>query len=430
MSASTEAESRPPVTVLCGFLGAGKTTVLNHLLTQTEGERWALVVNDVGSINIDARQVAQRAVELSRDGKAARQPVIELENGCVCCSLKDELGESLAELALTGRPKGPPGQPFDHILVETTGVAEPRGVAQLFTQRNPFGRSLSDFARLNALITVIDAGHFHRLWREHVAAGTESGPARSLASAGAKRSLFELMLEQVEVADLLVVNKSDLVSPEEISLLLTYLAGLNPRAEVHCCELGQISREVLLDRARFVPQETLSSSRWLQSLNAVAPRISGRPGPWMVKPSTVPGRPHGSADSREADFERKYGLRSLVYQKRVPFDRSRFEQLIRSGIPGLVRAKGFCWWADQPDEMGFLSVAGDTVRLETLNYWWAALVENGKAALSDRPEIIQALWEEPAGDRRQELVFIGQALDEPALRASLDRCLESSGPSN
>ncbi|HRE80432.1 MAG TPA: GTP-binding protein [Opitutaceae bacterium] len=407
-----EEPKRPPVTVLCGFLGAGKTTVLQHLLKQTDGERWALVVNDVGAINIDARQVAQRA--LGTGERTRREEVVELENGCVCCSLKDELGESLAELALTGRPKGPPGEPFDHLIVETTGVAEPRAIAQLFVQRNPFGRSLSDFARLNALVTVVDAVHFHRLWREHVA-HEPGAKERSLAAGGAQRTLFELLLEQVEVSDLLLVNKCDLASSEQVAQVLTVIEGLNPRAERHALEQGQISREVVLDRARFVPQETLTGARWLRSLNALAPGVARSSGQGVVNPRA------SRASSR--DFEEKYGLRSLVYQARRPFDREKFGTLVRSGIPGLVRAKGFCWWADLPDEMGFLSVAGDVVRLDTLNYWWAALIENGKATRDDRPEMIRALWVEPNGDRRQELVFIGQNLDENALRAALDQCL-------
>jgi len=423
-SPDSPARPLPAVTVLCGFLGAGKTTVLNRLLAQADGERWALVVNDVGAINIDARQIAARAAEIGDKMQPAAQPVVELGNGCVCCSIKDELAEKLTELALTGRAGGPAGDPYLHIVVETTGVAEPRGVANLFLQRNPFGRSLSDFARLSALVTVIDAAHFLRLWRDHVA--QPKGGMRALAAAG-RKSIFDLMLEQVEVSDLLLVNKSDLVSFEELAQLDHGLEGLNPRAERHAIEQGQIAREIVLDRIRFDPRETLSSARWLQSLNAVAP-LAGRPqGGFVQRRPVVETAKNVRANDSNAgrpDFESKYGLRSFVYQARRPFDRGRFEAFIRAGIPGLVRAKGFCWWADQPDEMGFLSVAGDEVRFETLNYWWAALVENGKATLVDRPRMIVALWEEPSGDRRQELVFIGQGLAEDAVRSGLDLCFD------
>lgn len=171
-------DPRPPVTILCGFLGAGKTTLLNHLLGQTEGERWALVVNDVAAVNMDARQVAVRVEALS--GVEA-PPIVELGNGCVCCSSKDDLADSLIQLALTGRPGGPGGRPYDRIVVETTGVAEPKEIARLFTQRNPFGRSPGDVARLAALVTVVDAGAFLRLWRRRSAA---LGPTAFGASRG------------------------------------------------------------------------------------------------------------------------------------------------------------------------------------------------------------------------------------------------------
>ena len=400
--------SRPPVTVLCGFLGAGKTTVLNHLLTQSEGARWALIVNDVGAINIDARLVAQGMLASGVDD-GRKQPVIELGNGCVCCSIKDELAESLAELALTGRSGGPSGEPFDHIIVETTGVAEPRGVAQLFLQRNPFGRSLADLASLSSLVTVVDAAHFLSLWNSRVA----KHPPGELESVGeTKKDLFDLMLVQIESADLVLVNKCDLVSADELEAVHAAIEGVNGRAERHSVERGQVSREVCLDRQLFDPRASLSGARWIQRLNALAPQ----PGKFSGATVFKSGRTTSS-------FSAKYGLSSFVYQARLPFSRVRFESLLRNGFPGLVRAKGFCWWRESPDEMGFLSIAGRRAKVDTLNYWWAALVENGKASLEDRPEMIRALWVEPHGDRRQELVFIGQSMDEAAIRASLDQCL-------
>ena len=416
---------RPLVTVLCGFLGAGKTTLLNHLLTQAEGDRWALVVNDVGAINIDARRVAAQAAELARGAGAAEQSVIELGNGCVCCSIKDELAETLARLALTGRPGGPAGLPFDHIIVETTGVAEPRGIALLFTQRNPFGKSLGDLARLSSLVTVVDAAHFARLWRAHGPRAT--GAMRSAAVSG-PRPIFELLLEQVEVSDLVVLNKCDLISAEERDALEEVVKGLNGRAERVRAEHGQVPREVVIDRLRFDPRETLGAASWLRALNALAPVPAGRvPAKSMVQRPAAASAPDGAANGApERSFEHRFGLRSVVYQARRSFQRERFESLMRSGLLGVVRAKGFYWLAEQPDEMCFLSVAGDQVRFETLNYWWAALVENGRAKLDDRPEMIRALWVEPMGDRRQELVLIGVGLDEAVIRAALDACLVES----
>jgi G3E family GTPase len=210
----------------------------------------------------------------------------------------------------------------------------------------------------------------------------------------------------VECADVLVVNKCDLVTADAVVRLEAVLRGLNARAEIVHTEGGQVASEFLLSRVRFDAKETLGAARWVRELNAVAP------GAWV--------RP-GSAATRPA-HEVNYGIGSFVYQARAPFDSAKFRQLLLSGLPGVLRAKGFYWTREQPDEMGFVSVAGGVVRFDTLNYWWAALIENGKARFEERPVSIQTAWVEPHGDRRQELVFIGVGLDEAAIRAALDAC--------
>ena len=388
------------VTVLCGFLGAGKTTLLNHVLRQAEGRRWAVVVNDVAAVNIDAAVVRAGAET------AAARDIVELGNGCVCCSSKDDLAETVAELAASGL--------YAHIWVETTGVAEPRAVATLFTRKNPFGRALGEVAPLAALVSVIDAAAFLRelatAQPSDFPAGVTGEPKRLRAvPANGIRPLFELLLEQVECADVLVINKCDLVPAEELDRLEAVLRGLNVRAEIVRTEGGQVASEFLLSRVRFDAKETLGAARWVRALNAVAPGA-------LVRPATV------SMPAARPEHAVKYGIGSFVYQSRAPLDQAKFRQLLLAGMPGLLRAKGFYWTREQPDEMGFVSVAGGVVRFDTLNYWWAALIENGKASLGERPESIQAVWVEPHGDRRQELVFIGVGLDEPAIRAALDAC--------
>jgi G3E family GTPase len=373
---------RPWVTVFSGFLGAGKTTLLNHLLTQAEGRRWAVIVNDVAAINVDGTVVRT----------ASGREVVELGNGCVCCSSRDELAETLAELAATSG--------CEHILVETTGVAEPRAIANLFLRKNPFGRTLGDFARLSSLVTVIDAAAFLREADQSVA---------RVVPEGGRRPLFELLVEQVECADVLVLNQCDRAAPAELDRLEAILRGLNARAEQVRTEQGQVTCEFLLDRARFEATGTLGAARWIRLLNAAG---SGRPA--VLAPAAVDPVPA---------HERKYGLRSFVYQARRPFRRDRFYAWLDTPWPGLLRAKGFFWLEDQPDEIGFLSLAGGVLRRDFVNYWWAAMVASGRVTLAQRPEAICAVWQEPAGDRRQELVFIGIDLDEPAIRAALDGCL-------
>lgn len=385
---------KPLVTVLCGFLGAGKTTLLNHLLSQAEGRQWAAVVNDVAAINIDAAVV--------RSARGDRGEIVELGNGCVCCSSRDELGETIAELAASGK--------YEQILVETTGVAEPRGIASLFVQKNPFGRSLSFFAQLSNLVSVIDSAQFLREWSEH----NGRASLRSVPERGT-RPVFELILEQIECADVILLNKSDLISEAQRDEIETLVRGLNPRAEIVATERSQISVEFLLDRSRFDAPTTLSAASWLQTLNTLTSTPSGGGPSLVAKPSARPG----TAPRHEVRF----GIRSFIFQARRPFDRAKFERVIARELPGLLRAKGFFWVDDQPDEVGFLSVAGGVVRYDFLNYWWAALVESGRASKEETPPPLKAAWQEPYGDRRQELVFIGVDLNEAEIRRSLEACL-------
>lgn len=379
--------------MLCGFLGAGKTTLLRHLLAQAAGRRWAAIVNDVAAINIDAQLVTPPAA-----GK-----IVEIGNGCVCCSVRDSLAETVAELCATGG--------YEHLLVETTGVAEPRAIAALFTRRNAFGRSLGDFARLQALVTVIDARNFLDEWRR--------GRDRPPPEAGSPKPVFELMLDQAECADVLLLNKCDLATPEELAQVEGILRGLNPRAEVLRAEHGQVPCELLLDRRRFDPAATLAAARWIKVLHAVPPRPGENPDGGVA--SAGKGWVAGPVAARHED---EYGIGSFVYADRRPFAREPFLALMRGGLPaGLLRAKGFFWLAEQPADIGFLSVAGGVARVEFIGTWVAELRERNVITDAEIPASARARWVEPAGDRRQELVFIGTGLDEAAWRRTLESCL-------
>ena len=400
-----------PVTVLCGFLGAGKTTLLRHVLAQadTAGEggrraRWAAVVNDVAAVNIDASVVESDNAARAELGAEGAAEVVELGNGCVCCSGADDLGEAVARLALSGR--------YEHIWVETTGVADPRGVASLFTRKNPFGRSLGEVARLAALVTVSDV----------VALAAEAERARAggarRATGSGERPVFELMLEQIESADVVVLNQCDRAGAagEEVARARALVSGLNARAEIVETEHGQLAAEFFTGSVRFDPAATLGAARWIREMNRVAatPFAAGtvvrRPGP------------AGGAGARPY-HETHYGITSFVYRARAPFDAERLNRVFAEGLPGVLRAKGFFWTTRSPDEMGFVSLAGGVVRWETLSVWWAARIEAGRARPEDRPPSVVAHWAEPHGDRRQELVLIGVGLDEEALTAALDGAL-------
>ena len=437
----------PPVTVLCGFLGAGKTTLLRHLLGQAEGRRWAAVVNDVAAINVDGQVVQGAGARATGSGEAPR--VVQLSNGCVCCSVKDELAETVAELCANGR--------YAHVIVETTGVADPRGVADLFVRKNRFGRSLSDFARLSALVTVIDARGF---LAERARSGAEGETERRREGemeraekrtrgeneereraggavaerktkekgererAGGVKPVFELMVDQAECADVLVLNKCDLVSEEELVQLEAILRGLNPRAEILRTEQGQIASEVVLDRVRFDEKATLGAARWIRVLQggAAEKRDGGVASPTAVAAGAVLGA--GVWKPNMARHEDEYGIRSFVFEARRALVREKFVAWLARDLPqGLLRAKGFFWFAEQAADIGFLSVAGGAVRTEFVGTWAAALVEAGVITAAAVPVSAREKWVEPQGDRRVELVFIGIGLDEAAMRVGLARCL-------
>jgi Putative GTPases (G3E family) len=399
-------DARTPVTVFCGFLGAGKTTLLRHLLSQAAtvradggAARWAAVVNDVAAVNIDGVVVSSDNATRASLGAEGAAEVVELGNGCVCCSGADDLGEAIARLAASDR--------YEHIWVETSGVADPRGVATLFTRKNPFGKTLSDFARLAALVTVIDVVAFAR-------EAAKAAEARRAAVGGGERPVFELMVEQVECADVVVLNQCDRATETggEIARAEELVAGLNSRAEIVKTERGQLAAEFFTGRARFDAAATLSSARWIREMNRVAATPIG--GAAVLRPRPVATR---------AYHERKYGITSFVYRAREPFDAARLNALFAGGLPGVLRAKGFFWTTRSPDEMGFVSLAGGVVRWETLSVWWAARIASGRARMEDRPPSVVAHWAEPHGDRRQEIVLIGVGLDEETLSAALDACL-------
>lgn len=368
----------PPVTVLCGFLGAGKTTVLQHLLRQAAGRRWAAVVNDLASLNIDGRLIE----------RAGASRVVELGNGCVCCTVRNELAETIAELAATGG--------YEHIFVETTGVAEPRGIAALFTRPNAFKRKLGDFARLHALVTVVDAAQWSKVWREIEA--TKVIPIRHSRE---PREVAELMVEQIECADVLVLNKTDLVDAPEQAKLVEAMREMNPRAEVVAVCEGAVPVDLLPGAARFDEKATIGAARWLRVL----------------------AEDHGGKVVKSTGRVSKWS--TLVFREQAPFVAEKFDAFLAQPRPGMVRAKGFYWVAEHPSDMSYLSLAGSVMRREAIGTWVAALLERGVITREEIPASAQEHWREPHGDRRQELVFIGINFDAEKMRAELTACLAS-----
>ena len=366
-----------PTTVLSGFLGAGKTTLLNHVLNNRAGMRVAVIVNDMSEINIDAQLVAQSGAGLSR----TEEKLVEMTNGCICCTLRDDLLQEVSRLAREGR--------FDYLLIESTGISEPLPVAATFTFIDETGKSLSEVAKLDTMVTVVDAASLLKDIRS-----IDDLRDRNLALNGEdERSLSDLLIDQIEFANVLVINKTDLVTTEELKRLEAILEHLNPGAEQVRAVRGEVPLYSILHTGLFDMEEAETSAGWIRELN-----------------------------ERHTPETEEYGVASFVYRARRPFHPERFEKLTNGGFPNVLRAKGFLWLASCHDDLILFSIAGSTLTVEPQAQWLAAGAANEEHDPETR-EYIGKVWEPEYGDRRQEIVFIGAGMDRAALEAQMNAAL-------
>lgn len=371
-----------PVTVLSGFLGAGKTTLLNHVLHNREGLRVAVIVNDMSEVNIDA-QLVKNGNSLSK----TEEKLVEMSNGCICCTLRDDLLKEVERLALEER--------FDYLLIESSGISEPLPVAQTFTYKDKNNNiDLSAIADLDTLVTVVDSYNFIR----------DFSSAETLQQKGASdmegdnRTLVNLLTDQLEFANVIVLNKTDLVSPEQLGLLRSMIRKLNADARIITSEKGQVPLSDILHTRLFDFEKTSQQAGWMEELNKTH------------TPETE-----------------EYGISSFVFRSRRPFHPERFWRYIQENWPtNIIRSKGLFWLASRPDEALNWSQAGGSLRADKAGVWWCSMVYNERiryASFAENQEEIEKRWDKKYGDRYNELVIIGQDMDKGAIYQSLEDCL-------
>ncbi|MGE7773452.1 GTP-binding protein [Chitinophaga sp. NPDC101104] len=373
-----KAPSQLPVTVLSGFLGAGKTSLLQHILHNREGLRVAVIVNDMAEVNIDA-QLVRNAASLHQ----TEEKLVEMSNGCICCTLREDLLAEVQRLAAEQR--------FDYLLIEPSGISEPLPVAQTFTwQDDQQGIDLRAVSRLDTLVTVVDAYNFH-----HDYSSRELLNEKGLTEAADERTIVNLLTDQIEFANVIVLNKCDLVTGEQKGALKSLLRKLNAKARIVEAVKGEVPLREVLHTRLFDFDETSQSAGWIAEL-----------------------------EKEHVPETEEYGIRSFVYRSRAPFHPERFWEMVQHRWPqGVIRSKGLLWLASRPDVAINWSQAGRSLMADRAGVWWCAIPEKHWELDPASEQIIRERWHPLFADRYNEIVIIGQDIDPHAISVLLDGCL-------
>ena len=367
-----------PVTVLSGFLGAGKTTMLNHILNNREGMKVAVIVNDMSELNIDEKLVKSGGASLSR----TEEKLVEMSNGCICCTLREDLLQEIKSLAQQNK--------FDYLVIESTGISEPLPVAETFGFVEEDGSSLSEFSRLDTMVTVIDAKNFLSQYQ-----ASESLKAMKMeAGEEDERSLTDLLIDQTEFADVIVINKADLVSEEELEHLTGVIRSLNSQAEIHHTTKSQVDLKKVLNTKKFNMEQAQAAPGWMATLRG-----------------------------EESSEIEEYGVQSFVFREKKPFHPDRLWDFLHTHGDRFLRVKGLFWIATRPDAIGLWSQAGKIAGFEYAGRWYAASPKEAWPTDPDDLALIQEGWDPIYGDRGNEVVFIGTELEKDEMYGLLLDCL-------
>ena len=381
-----------PVLLLTGYLGSGKTTLVNKILTNGRGIKFAVIVNDIGEVNIDADLIQKEGIVGKKD-----ESLVALQNGCICCTLKMDLVEQLRDIVRMGK--------FDYIVIEASGICEPEPIARTICSIPLMGDEyIADGApRLDCIVTVVDALRMR----------DEFGCAKDLLRGNLDEDDIEnLVIQQVEFCNIVLLNKASMVSPDELGKVRQIIRTLQPRAEIIECDYGDVELEKLIWTDLFSYNSVSASAAWVRA-------VEGH----MEEEEDDDDHHHHHHHDGEGEVE-EYGIGTYVYYRRKPFDINKFDNFVARHWPaGVIRAKGICYFTDQPDVCFLFEQAGSQIGMKGIGQWYATMPEDELNRMLLEDPVLRADWDPEVGDRMQKLVFIGQHLDHSAIRIALDACL-------